>query len=29
VKPATDPLQRASETLVHVLLNYNEFVVVR
>jgi mono/diheme cytochrome c family protein len=29
VKPATDPLQRARVSLVHVLLNYNEFVVVR
>ena len=29
VKPAADPALRARESLVHVLLNYNEFVVVR
>ena len=29
VKPATDPLARARENLVHVLLNHNDFVTVR
>ncbi|MCA9231410.1 MAG: PSD1 domain-containing protein [Planctomycetales bacterium] len=29
VKPATDPLQRAQENLVHVLMNHNDFVTVR
>ena len=29
VKPAADPAQRARESLVHVLLNHNDFVTVR
>ena len=29
VKPATDPLERARENLVHVLLNHNDFVTIR
>lgn len=29
VAPSADPAQRARENLVHVLLNYNEFVTVR
>ena len=29
VKPAADPLARARENLVHVLLNHNDFVTVR
>jgi hypothetical protein len=29
VKPATDPIQRARENLVHVLMNHNDFVTLR
>jgi hypothetical protein len=29
VKPAEDPAQRARESLVHVLLNHNDFVTIR
>jgi hypothetical protein len=29
VKPAADPAQRARESLVHVLLNHNDFVTIR
>ncbi len=29
VKPATEPAQRARESLVHVLLNHNDFVTIR
>ena len=29
VKPSADPLQRARENLVHVLLNHNDFLTVR
>jgi hypothetical protein len=29
VKPASDPAQRAKESLVHVLLNHNDFVTIR
>jgi hypothetical protein len=29
VKPASDPAQRARESLVHVLLNHNDFVTIR
>ena len=29
VQPAADPAQRARESLVHVLLNHNDFVTVR
>jgi mono/diheme cytochrome c family protein len=29
VPPATDPAQRARESLVHVLLNHNDFVTIR
>ncbi|MCW5980285.1 MAG: PSD1 domain-containing protein [Bryobacteraceae bacterium] len=29
VKPSTDPAQRARESLVHVLLNHNDFVAIR
>jgi hypothetical protein len=29
IKPAADALQRARENLVHVLLNHNEFVMIR
>ena len=29
IKPAADPAQRARESLVHVLLNHNDFVTVR
>jgi hypothetical protein len=29
VAPAADPQQRARESLIHVLLNHNEFVTIR
>ena len=29
LKPSTDPVQRARESLVHVLLNHNDFVTLR
>ena len=29
VKPSADPVQRARENLVHVLLNHNDFLTVR
>ena len=29
VGPATDPLQRARENLIHVLMNHNDFVTIR
>ncbi|MEX2262224.1 MAG: DUF1553 domain-containing protein [Bryobacteraceae bacterium] len=29
VKPSADPVQRARESLVHVLLNHNDFVTIR